>query len=189
MTATARFRLRVISLLEEKGWTQKSLKGDSSEGWISNVITGRRNLKLDDAEKIAARLQRPLAELLRRPDDHVYELDNLEARLVEAFRAMNETEQQAFITIATLRQRQPPNVLGGKVAVGRGLPISKGAAHGGASSTRVAADPARVSHILAKAVEDILKGATGGQAPASHAGGARGADDRRRIRRSTSKPA
>lgn len=113
MRVVERFRLRVISLLEDRKQTQKSLRGDKTEGWISNIMLGRRGIKIQDAEEIADILNVPLAELIRRPEDQVYELSPTETRLIEAFRRMSLTEQHALLTMATLRYRKvgrPANV-------------------------------------------------------------------------------
>lgn len=106
MKAVERFVLRVTGLLADRKQTQKSLRGEYSEGWISNIVKLRRALKLDDAEDIAEALGVPLSELIRRPDDRTYELNGTEARLLDAFRRMSPTEQQSLITIATLRYRK-----------------------------------------------------------------------------------
>jgi len=188
MTALKRFRLRVIEVLEQRGLTQKSLKGDRTEGWIANIIAGRRNLRLDDAERIADALQMPLSELVRRPDDRTYELDNLESLLVETFRQFSVEEQKALLTVITVRHRQAPYATGRNVAASR-VNSSRGATHGGASSTRMATHPDRVSQILAEAVEKILTENPGGQAPVSRASSPGASTDRRKTRRPTVKPA
>lgn len=102
---TERFRLRVIGLLEEKGLHQKDLRGSKTEGWVSNIITGRRGIKLDDVEGIAEALNVPVAELVRRGDDRVYDLSGTEARLIDAFRQLSFNEQTSLLTLATLRLR------------------------------------------------------------------------------------
>lgn len=189
MTALARFRLRVIEVLDARGLTQKSIRGTKTEGWIANIIAGRRNLRLDDAEAIADALQMPLSELVRRADDRTYELDNLESLLVETFRQFHPDEQKALLTIVTLRQRPAPYAAGKQVAPARATTTSRGAAYGGASSARVAADPERVSHILAKAVADIFQPEAGGQAATPRTASTGSAADRRKVRRSGAKPA
>lgn len=106
MNATKRFVLRVTELLAERKQTQKSLRGENSEAWISNIVKLRRALKLDDADDIATALDVPLSELVRRPEDVTYELDGTEARLLDAYRQLAPVEQQALITLATLRTRR-----------------------------------------------------------------------------------
>jgi hypothetical protein len=104
--AVERFLLRVNGLLQDRRQTQKSLRGDKTEGWISNIMRERRALKLNDADELAETLGVPLAELVRRPDDRTYELTGTEARVIEAFRRLSPTEQQAAIALLTLRQRK-----------------------------------------------------------------------------------
>lgn len=105
MTIVERFRLRVIALLEDRGLTQKSIRGTKTEGWVSNIITGRRGIRLIDVEEVANALNVPVAELMRRPEDRCYDLSSTEARLIEAFRRLSHVEQQALLTVATLRFR------------------------------------------------------------------------------------
>lgn len=106
MKAVERFVLRVTGLLEDRKQPQKSLRGEKTEGWISNIVKLRRALKLNDADEIAEALGVPLSELVRRPEDRTYELSGNEARLLDAYRRMSPVEQQALITIATLRYRK-----------------------------------------------------------------------------------
>jgi hypothetical protein len=137
MTARDRFLLRVHGILEERDLNQKDLRGTNSEGWISNKLRGKRNLTLNEAEEIADALPVPLTELLRRPENAVYELDNLEARLLEAFRQLAKQEQDAFLTIITLRHRAAPYATGRKMAPR--TPLLGASAHGASLSTRRAA--------------------------------------------------
>lgn len=138
-TPTARFRFRVLAVIDERHLTQKSLKGqdwgESSEGWISNKLSGRRGINLDEADDIATRLHYPLSELVRRPGDRTYELDNLEARVIEAFRQLSRPEQNAFVTTITLRQRPAPYA-GEKVAKALHRSAARTAAHGSPFATR-----------------------------------------------------
>lgn len=153
-TASRRFRLRVLELMEERHITQKALKGNNTEGWISNKIHGRRGVQLDEAEEIAGALQVPLAELIRRPDDQHYTLDNLESRLVEAFRQFSKDEQSALLILATLRQRQAPHGTGRQFATGRSSPPgSPGGAHGRLSTSR--ATPTALSNALRRLVDEF----------------------------------
>lgn len=135
MTARERFLLRVHSVLDERDLNQKDLKGANSEGWISNKLRGQRDVKLNEAEQIADALQVPLAELLRKPEDSVYELDNVESRLVEAFRQLSKPEQDAFVLTVTLRHRPAPYPTGRKVAH-RPSSLQPGGVHGSAASAR-----------------------------------------------------
>lgn len=107
MTPFERFRLRVLDLLEDRGLFQKDLKGPFSAGWISNKLKGSRGLYFRDVTQIAEALNVPVSELVRHPDDKTYDLSALEARLIEAFRKLSITEQQALLTMATLRHRGP----------------------------------------------------------------------------------
>lgn len=106
MDIRMRFRVRVADLLEQRGLKQKALRADNSEGWISNIMTGRRGIRLEDLETIAGILNTPPAELIRDPANAILELTPLEVRLVEAFRVLSGHEQAALLTIATLRQRK-----------------------------------------------------------------------------------
>lgn len=101
-----RFRVRVADLLEQRGLKQKALIGENTEGWISNIMTGRRGVRLEDLETIAGVLGIPPAELIRDPENSTLELTPTEVRLVQAFRALSGHEQHAVLTIATLRQRK-----------------------------------------------------------------------------------
>lgn len=190
LTARERFRLRVISLLEQRGLTQKALKGERSEGWISNIIAGRRNLKLDDAQQIADALQTPLAELLTRPDDQLYELDNLESLLIESFRQLAPDEQKALLTITTLRHRQAPYASGRPIATPRAAAYvpSRGAAHGGASSAhRTGTADDEIQHVIERAVKDIRAVESRQQAPITGAVSAPRPRDHRKVRGSALK--
>lgn len=105
MTAASRFILRVQEVLDSGEFKQKDLSVGNSEGWISNILKARRGLRLNDAAEIAAAMGRPLSELVRETENTLYELDNLEARAIEAFRQLSKAEQEAFVTIVTLRHR------------------------------------------------------------------------------------
>ena len=149
MTAASRFILRVQEYID-KGVRQKDLKGPNSEGWISNILKARRGLSLNDAEMIAEALKVPLAELLRRPDDAIYELDNLEGRLIEAYRALARPEQEALLTLATLRQRQ------GTAPASRRVPALQSPSRGTVDERRTSTPlPQAVLAILAKSKQDI----------------------------------
>ena len=50
MNVVERFLLRVNEILHERNENQKSLRGDKSEAWISNIMRGSRQLRLRDAE-------------------------------------------------------------------------------------------------------------------------------------------
>ena len=106
MDIRMRFRVRVADLLEQRGLKQKALSADKSEGWISNIMTGRRGVRLQDLESIAGVLGVPPSELIRAPEDTMIELTATEGRIVEAFRRLSPTEQQALLTVATLRYRK-----------------------------------------------------------------------------------
>jgi len=106
MDIRMRFRVRVADLLEQRGLKQKSLVADKTEGWISNIMTGRRGVRLEDLDTIAGVLNVPPAELIRDPHNQTFELTPNEIRLVEAFRRLSPTEQQALLTLATLRYRK-----------------------------------------------------------------------------------
>jgi transcriptional regulator with XRE-family HTH domain len=105
MNIRMRFRVRVADLLERRGLKQKTLIGDNTEGWISNIMTGRRGVRLEDLEAIANILNVPPSELIRAPTDVTLELTPQEVRLVEAFRVLSGVEQHALLMVATLRQR------------------------------------------------------------------------------------
>lgn len=105
MNILMRFRVRVADLLEQRGLKQKELRGDHTEGWISNIMTARRGVGLEDLESIANILNIPPAELIRDPMNTTLELTPNEIRLVQAFRALSGHEQNAVLTMATLRQR------------------------------------------------------------------------------------
>jgi transcriptional regulator with XRE-family HTH domain len=104
-TAFERFRMRVLDLLEDRGINQKALRGEFTEGWISNKLQGRRKLYFSDVEQIADALNVPMSELVRHPEDRTYDLSATEARLIEAFRKLSQNEQQALLTLATSRFR------------------------------------------------------------------------------------
>lgn len=170
MTARERFLFRVHSTLEERNLNQKDLKGANSEGWISNKLRGQRDLKLNEAEQIADALQVPLAELLRKPEDSVYELDNLEARVVEAYRQLSKPEQDACVLLLTLRHRPAPYATGRKVAIHGGTKPYTGVPHGSSAvSARPAAAalPESVRILVAEFEQRIADafGGTGGSAP------------------------
>jgi transcriptional regulator with XRE-family HTH domain len=157
LTASARFRLRVLSILDDRDIAQKTLRGANSESWISNKLRGTRGLALNDAEEIAAALQVPIAELLRRPDDQLYELDNAEVRVVDAFRQLAAHEQDAVVTLLTLRQRPAAHASGRQIATERRhrQPTSPSRAYGSAPPARPSSLPPTVKRHAAKFVEDL----------------------------------
>lgn len=117
-TTAERFIDRVRDVLDEKHIPQKELlREGQSQGWISNKLRGRRRMTLNEAAEIAEALNMPLTELLRKPEDRVYELDNLEVRVMDAFRQLSDEEQTATVTLLTLRQRQAPYATGRQLAM------------------------------------------------------------------------
>jgi len=170
LPARDRFVLRVRAILDEKKLPQKAARGSNSEEWISTKLSGARNLQLNEAEEIADALQVPLAELLRKPEDSVYELDNMEARLIEAYRQLSKPEQDAFVLVMTLRHRPAPYASGRKVALRAGTSSQPGGAprENALSARRAAAADAEDIRALIQAFDQRLAEAlrqSGGQTP------------------------
>jgi hypothetical protein len=201
--AGERFVLRVTGLLAERRQTQKSLRGDKSEGWISNIVKLRRALKLDDADEIANALEVPLSELVRRPEDVTYQLSGPEARLLDAYRQLAQAEQQSILTLATLRSRRvgrpvkkittaSTNRLISDAQSGLNSAVTSTSAaaslpQGASHASRVAAVPPEVQAILAEAEARIAaiyagRRLPGGQDPNNRAVVTGAARRRRSVR-------
>ncbi|HMJ82296.1 MAG TPA: hypothetical protein VK504_03975 [Vicinamibacterales bacterium] len=197
VNASKRFILRVTGLLSDRQQTQKSLRGDKTEGWISNIVKLRRALKLDDAETIADALETPLSELVRRPEDVTYELSGAEARLLDAYRQLAPAEQQSLLTLATLRTRRVgrpskhsatkrlhPHI---EVALNTNTPTASASSSPGVTndgSRSLPPVPAAIQEILARADREIAnyRASVDGareQAPTARPSVAGGSRDRR----------
>lgn len=98
--AATRVRQRIAAWVKEKGHgSQKALaeavKGlygfERSSTWISDVIRGRQDLRLEDLDAVADAMDKtPPGDLVRR-SDHYLEVTRTEARLLKYFRSMPET--------------------------------------------------------------------------------------------------
>lgn len=127
--------------------------GNTSKSWAGNMRALRREITLNDAAAIAERLEMPLSELVRRPDDVTYELTGLEARVIEAYRTLQPSEREALLTLATLRYR--------KVGRPKKVPVVHRHQASAAADVRRPVSPAAPDRpsALARAVETVLENA------------------------------
>lgn len=114
MDAMERLRRRLRVLLDERlpggKIRQKRLcaflqgRGDKrkSEAWLSNILNGRRGIRLKDLDGIAEFFQIPPGELVRNEGDEMWELTPLEMHVMRRWRRIDLEEKRAFLVLLQL---------------------------------------------------------------------------------------
>lgn len=108
MDAMQRLRRRLAVLLDDRTpggrLRQKTLARylNKSEAWLSNILAGRKGLRLVDLDQLAEFFALPPAELIRRESDNLVEVTPTELALLRKFRRMDEAMRNAILKIAGL---------------------------------------------------------------------------------------
>lgn len=122
--AMERIRARLNAELDEKrlggkrkqrelaAFMEKATGEEKGTAWISNILAGRRDLRLIHLDAVAEFFRVPPAELLRRPDDVSMELSPTERLLIRNLRRMDPVQRDSFLNVAGVKvglpgQKQP----------------------------------------------------------------------------------
>jgi len=119
MDAMERLRRRLRVLLDERlpggKIRQKRLcaflqgRGDKSksEAWLSNILKGRRGVRLKDLDGIADFFAMPPGELIRNEGDALWELTPLEMAVIKRWRRLDYDDKRSMLTFMELRHLIP----------------------------------------------------------------------------------
>lgn len=120
-SALDRVRWRVNNLLDRQKLSQRKLAkhvGTDSTS-MSRLLSGKRGIKVSELDSIAEFLKVPVAELLRAPDDRVYELRADEAEVVDRYRGLPSPGQEALLTLFSYLIQKPVPAGGAHVTPAR----------------------------------------------------------------------
>lgn len=111
--------MRVADLLEARGLTQKRLAElvGKPQPTISRLLSGHRGIRVNDLDAVAQVLLVPVAELLRAPDDPIYELNPREGDLIRRFRALSPAGQDALLTLLPQAAKGAPHAVASSSSV------------------------------------------------------------------------
>lgn len=73
--------------------------------WLSNVMTGRRGVRVADLDKIADFFRLPVGELVRLDDDEMVEVTPTEKKLLRRFRRANQDLRHLIMSVLDV---EPP---------------------------------------------------------------------------------
>lgn len=108
MDALERFRSRLRALLDDRSSSgklrQKALAQhlDKSEAWLSNVLDGKRGIRLVDLDQVAQFLRVPPSELIRENDAELVEATPTEKALLRKFRRADPHARNSILVMAGL---------------------------------------------------------------------------------------
>jgi transcriptional regulator with XRE-family HTH domain len=122
MDAMERLRRRLRELLDERTpggkIRQKKLcqflegRGEKgkSEAWLSNILQGRRGIRLADLDGIAEFFNLPPGELIRHEGDELVEVTPMELAILRKFRRLDGEDLRAQLHLLGLGHwYQPPD--------------------------------------------------------------------------------
>lgn len=108
--AMERLRRRLAILIDERSnasrFRQKALARhlNKTEAWLTNVLNGRRGLRLVDLDTIADFFHVPPSELIRAGDDPLVEVSPSELALLKKMRRSSPSFREAVWTLAGLSE-------------------------------------------------------------------------------------
>jgi transcriptional regulator with XRE-family HTH domain len=108
MNAMQRVRRRLAALLDERTpagkLRQKRLAKylNKSEAWISNILAGRKGLRLVDLDAVAEFFNLPPGELVRHDDDLLVELTPSELAVIRRLRRLTADDLHAHYQLLGL---------------------------------------------------------------------------------------
>jgi transcriptional regulator with XRE-family HTH domain len=77
---------------------------NKSEAWLSNVLSGKRGLRIVDLDKVADFFHLPVSELVRESDAELVEVTPSEQSLLRKVRRMNKEYRDGIYLFAGLPQ-------------------------------------------------------------------------------------
>lgn len=110
MDAMERLRRRLNALIDERTTAgkirQKALAAhlNKTEAWLTNILHGKRGLRLVDIDRIAEFFHVPASELIRETDNLLIEVTPTELGLLRRLRRADPEWRRAFLTTAHLTE-------------------------------------------------------------------------------------
>lgn len=80
---------------------------DKSEAWLSNILSGKRGLRIVDLDKLAEFFRLPISEFVREDDAELIEATPSEKALLRRLRRTSQDYSDAVLKIAGMA---PPHV-------------------------------------------------------------------------------
>src|SRR4051812_42466701 len=68
-----------------------------SEAWLTNVLSGKRGLRLVDLDRVAEFFRLPVSELVAEIDTELIEVTPTERKLIRAFRRMDQAYKDSVM--------------------------------------------------------------------------------------------
>lgn len=103
MNAAERVRRRIAELLAERGWTQAALAAalGKTSPWMSQLLSGRLNLGLDELDAVALACGSTAVELVRDPEQFQYcaDLTPSEMAMLRRYRKLGPSIRDALSLI------------------------------------------------------------------------------------------
>jgi transcriptional regulator with XRE-family HTH domain len=106
MNAMERCRQRLRLLLDDRTpggkIKQKTFADymDKSEAWLTNVLHGKRGIRIVDLDKVADFFRLPVSEFVRENDSDLVEVTPTEKILLRRIRRMSQDYRDSVLTIA-----------------------------------------------------------------------------------------
>jgi transcriptional regulator with XRE-family HTH domain len=79
-----------------------------SEAWISNILAGRKGIRLTELDAVADFFQVPPGELVRHEGDALVEVSPTEMAILRKFRRFDEDDFRSYLQILGLGHHAPP---------------------------------------------------------------------------------
>lgn len=114
--AMERCRRRLAILLDERtpaGKIRQKTFADymgKSEAWLTNVLSGKRGLRIIDLDRVADFFRLPVSEFVREADAELVEVTPTEKKLLRKLRRAPEGFRDSVLTLAALAPTVSTNV-------------------------------------------------------------------------------
>lgn len=113
MDAMERLRRRLNLMIDERTDAGKIRHNalarfmGKSEVWLSNVLSGKRGIRIKDLDKLADFFRIPVSELVRESDAELIEVTPSELALLRKLRRAPDAFKDSILTIAGLQHDSP----------------------------------------------------------------------------------
>lgn len=79
-----------------------------TEAWVSNILSGKRGLRIVDIDKVADFFRIPPGELVRETDSDLVEVTPTERKLLRKIRRVSDEYRQTIFTLAGMTEPVNP---------------------------------------------------------------------------------
>lgn len=120
MDAMERLRRRLNHMIDERTNAgrirHKALARfmGKSEVWLSNVLSGKRGVRIVDLDKLADFFRIPVSEFVRETDADLREVTPTELSLLRTFRRLSDADKAAYLHVLGLQSDSTPPSVGPK---------------------------------------------------------------------------